>query len=104
MSPEFIALIIGFITLLLSQIGVFMQLNARIDRLDEKVNDKIDKLEDKIDKLDTKLEDNTNELESKIDKVRDELKLEMRDLSSRIDTVNSRLDNLYHELFKRDVA
>ncbi len=97
MSPEFIALIIGFATLLLSQIGVFMQLNARIDRLDEKFNAKLDdktsELESKIDKLD-----------AKIDKVRDELKLEMRDLSSRIDTVNSRLDNLYHELFKRDAA
>jgi len=83
MSSELIVIIIGFVTLLLSLLGVFIQLNARIDKLDAKFDAKFDKLQ--------------SELSAKIDKIQFEL-------STRIDNVNLRLDNLYHELFKRDAA
>ena len=79
MSPEFIAIIIGFVTLLISILGVVIQLNVRIDKVQTDMSSKFDKLTQKQD---------------------DDFKI----LLSRIDAVNSRLDNLYHELFRKKAA
>ncbi len=76
MSTELLATIIGFITLLISLLGVFIQLNVRMDKLSDKQDS------------------NFKTLLNRIDKVQSELQL-------RIDNINTRLDNLYHELFRK---
>ena len=45
----------------------------KIDKLDHKLDDKVDKLNDKIDKLDHKLDDKVDKLNNKIDKLDEKL-------------------------------
>lgn len=87
MSPELIAVIIGFVTLLLTNLGMFIQLNVQLNA----------KIDAQTSELNAKIDSEVKELRQKDD---DNFKV----LLTRIDAVNARLDNLYHELFKRDIA
>ena len=58
--------------------------DTKIDEIKIDTGNKFDKLEARLDKLEDKQDDN------------------FKILLTRIDTINSRLDSLYHELFKKD--
>ena len=62
------------------------EFDKKLDKQDEKFDKRIDNIDKRFDKLETKADEN------------------FKTLLARIDAVNSRLDNLYHELFKKDVA
>jgi len=79
MNAEFIAIIVGFITILLAIAGFALQVNNRIDRLDEKFEKKFEKLESKI-----------------------ELKIES--LNKRIDSLYDILVDLYKTFVRKDAA
>lgn len=80
MTPEFVAIILGFITLIFTVVNSNNQLRKE--------------LKDAIEKLEFKQDENFKMLLARIDKVQSEL-------SIRIDAVNNRLDNLYQELFRK---
>ena len=58
----------------------------KIDKLDHKLDDKADKLNDKIDKLDHKLDDKADKLNNKIDKLDEKL-------NDKVDKLDERLNN-----------
>lgn len=62
-----------------------------------RTDNKIEKLEIKIDKVETNLN-------NKIDKVETSLNDRIDKVETKIVQINMRLDNLYHELFKRKSA
>jgi len=68
----------------------FFFLLQRIDRLDEKLSGRIDRLDEKIDRVDEKLSTRINRLEEKIDRVQDRLDR----LQDRLDLVQDRVDTI----------
>ena len=58
----------------------------KIDKLDHKLDDKVDKLNEKIDKLDHKLDDKVDKLNEKIDKLDHKLDEKVDKLNEKIDS------------------
>lgn len=96
----------GTIFAMVVMFGFFYQrLETKIDKVEVRLGQRIDKVEERIDKLEVRIDNVEQSLNQKIDNVEEKLRKEM---SSNTKEINSRIDSLYNFMFtlcgyKRDV-
>ena len=96
----------GTILAMVVMFGFFYQrLETKIDKVEVRLGQRIDKVEERIDKLEVRIDNVEQSLNQKIDNVEEKLRKEM---TSNTKEINSRIDSLYNFMFtlcgyKRDV-
>jgi len=100
MNYQFLAMIVGFITVVFTILNQGHQLRTEIKETKTELKAEIDRVEDKlsaeINKLDTKIEKVEERLLTEIDRVEDKL-------SSEIKATNAKLDTFLLALFKGSI-
>ena len=97
---------IGTILVMLVSFWFFYQrLETKIDKVELRLGQRIDKVEERIDKVEERIDKVEESLNQKIDKVEEKLRKEMAENTR---DINSRIDSLYNFMFtlcgyKRDV-
>ena len=73
LNNEILTMISVGIALAVLLVMLFVFTNNRIDRLEIRLDTRIDRLDDKIDKLDNKIDDKFDKLDTRIDKLDDKI-------------------------------
>ncbi|MCP2728174.1 hypothetical protein [Limnofasciculus baicalensis] len=82
------------ITVTYSLEEIFSRIERKIDKLDERFTQQIDKLDEKIDKLDQKFTQRIDKLDEKIDKLDQKLTDKIDKLTVEVATCTTNLSNL----------